>query len=95
MGFVTPVALAPKRSSTFVSGISNGGNVSTGASKAKSVNFVDLEFMSELERVEAEIKSGSKFVKDDALKASGGGEGSRSGSKCVEGEVHIGSSAEE
>ncbi|KAL0814519.1 hypothetical protein Bca101_070962 [Brassica carinata] len=95
MGFVTPVAFGPKRSSKIGSGISNGGYVTTDGSKAKAVDFVDVEFMSEVERVEAEIESGSKCGKGDTFGASGGGEKSKSGSKYVEGEAFSGSSGGE
>ncbi|KAH0857697.1 hypothetical protein HID58_085958 [Brassica napus] len=95
MGFVTPVAFGPKRSSKIGSGISNGGYVTTDGSKAKAVDFVDVEFMSEVERVEAEIESGSKCGKGDTFGASGGGEKSKSGSKYVKGEAFSGSSGGE
>ncbi|KAH0893488.1 hypothetical protein HID58_055917, partial [Brassica napus] len=76
-------------------GISNGGYVITDGSKAKAFDFVDVEFMSEVERVEAEIESESKCGKGDNFGASGGGEKSKSGSKYVEGDAFSGSSGGE
>ncbi|KAF3586394.1 hypothetical protein F2Q69_00027617 [Brassica cretica] len=77
------------------SGISNGGYVTTDGSKAKAFDFVGVEFMSEVERVEAEIESESKCGKGDTFGASGGGEKSKSGSKYVEGDAFSGSSGGE
>ncbi|WZZ58091.1 hypothetical protein YC2023_058198 [Brassica napus] len=63
MGFVTLVAFGPKSSSKLGSGTSNGGYVST-----------DVEFLSEVERVEEVIKGGSKCGKEEALSQSSVGE---------------------
>lgn len=85
MGFVTPVSLAPKRSATSVSGVLNGVNVSTGASKAKGVNFIDLEFINEVERVESELNSVGKSGGPEVRIGSRGGEGSNNVDRVVEG----------
>ncbi|KAH0856808.1 hypothetical protein HID58_085069 [Brassica napus] len=74
MGFVTPVAFGPKSSSKLGSGTSNGGYISTGASKSNIIDLQDVEFLSEVERVEEVIKGGSEGGKGEALSQSSVGE---------------------
>lgn len=74
MGFVTPVAFGPKSSSKLGSGTSNGGYVSTGASKSNIVDLQDVEFLSEVDRVEEVIKGGIEGGKGEALSQSSVGE---------------------